>query len=195
MKNSSGKIIISLIFFSLLLGLYIFTPKNKIVEIIKPSISLDENIYSDMIILDYASDDRIIFHGYFGLFIYDIKSEKIISSLDLESIGMHYTQGDNYCDVTVDSNGQIVQLNTLSKEIMYTFNIDENTLIKSKYKDMKNKSDIKLELLKIEDSSSYYITHGIKLEDGELGYLKLENNTIGSLEYIRGDKVYKIFQE
>lgn len=194
MKNSLGKIIILLTLFLLLISLYILNPTNETVEIIKPSISLDENIYSDMIILDYASDDKIIFHGYFGLFIYDIKAEKIISSLDLESIGMHYTQGDNYCDVTVDSNGQIVQLNTISKEIMYTFNIDENTLIKSKYKDMENKSDIKPELLKIEDSSSYYITHGIKLEDYELGYLKLENNTIGSLEYIRGDKIYKIFQ-
>ena len=195
MKNLLGKLIFSLIFFSILIGLFIFNPTGEKIEINEPATFLEESILSDMVILDYASNDRVIFHGYFGLFIYDIKSEKIISSLNLESIGMHYTQGDNYCDVTVDSNGQIVQLNTLAKEIMYTFNIDENTLIKTKYKDMKNKSNIKLEPLEIRTDSKVHLTYGIEFDNGEIGYLDCLDSQIGSLEYIRGNKHYKLFKE
>ncbi|WP_052693632.1 hypothetical protein [Desulfosporosinus sp. I2] len=36
--------------------------------------------------LDYASDDIVIFHGYFGLFVYDLDSQQIIRSLDLKPL-------------------------------------------------------------------------------------------------------------
>lgn len=42
--------------------------KEKI-EVIEPKISKEETIHNDMVLLDYASNDIVIFHSYFGLFV------------------------------------------------------------------------------------------------------------------------------
>ena len=62
-----------------------------------PEWSLEQTVGVDMVELDYASDDIVIFHDYFGLFVYDLDTLQIIRSLDLEPINCHQTQGDNYC--------------------------------------------------------------------------------------------------
>ena len=36
------------------------------------------------ILSDYESDDKIVFHGGFGVFVYDLKAEKMIVAMDLE---------------------------------------------------------------------------------------------------------------
>lgn len=89
--------------------------------------------------LYYADGKRIVFGGCFGLFVYDRESGNIISSLDLEYINCNYTQGDNYCEIGVSSDGSKVYLQPFahsdlkSKKELYIFDIEENTLKKTGY--------------------------------------------------------------
>ena len=78
---------------------------------------------------------------------------------------------------------------------MYIYNVEKNTLIKTKYEEL----DDKLETLPMDES--YYIydeeyTYSyIKLIDGETSYLKtLQSNMAIDLQYIKNDKVYDIFK-
>lgn len=167
---------------------------NEEIEIITPNVSKEESIHNDMVLLDYASDDIVIFHSYFGLFVYDIKSKKIIRSLDLENLNLHQIQGDNSCEITVNNDASIIQLSTVPKESMYIYNIEDNILLKSKYKDMKNKSDTKIKPYEIQGDNQFMVLYGVEFDNGDFGYLKTEDSKIESLEYIRGDNHYKIFQ-
>ena len=167
---------------------------NEEIEIITPNVSKEESIHNDMVLLDYASDDIVIFHSYFGLFVYDIKSKKIIRSLDLENLNLHQIQGDNSCEITVNNDASIIQLSTVPKESMYIYNIEDNILLKSKYKDMKNKSDTKIKPYEIQGDNQFMVLYGVEFDNGDFGYLKTEDSTIESLEYIRGDNHYKIFE-
>lgn len=148
-----------------------------------------------MVQLDYASDNRIIFHGYFGLFVYDLTDEKIIRSIDLESNNLNYNQGDNYCDVSVSKDGNIVQLHDISSEEMYVYNIEENLLIKCDYRAMDIEHEFELTPLEIREETYWYFTWAIKFNNGDVGYLISRENTIGTLEYIYNDNIYSIFHE
>ena len=48
---------------------------------------------TDLPELDYADEDKIIFHAYFGLFVYDLNSNEIVSSLNLKELGCQKVQG------------------------------------------------------------------------------------------------------
>ena len=56
-------------------------------------------IDTDLPELDYADEDKIIFHAYFGLFVYDLNSNEIVSSLNLKELGCQKVQGG--CDISV----------------------------------------------------------------------------------------------
>jgi hypothetical protein len=84
---------------------------------------------ADFPFLDFASDDIVIFHGYFGLFVYDLDSTQLVQSLDLQAIGCEATQGDNYCQVSVSADGNTVQLHPIASENMYVYSVSDNTSI------------------------------------------------------------------
>ena len=96
----------------------------------EPKLPLEQTVGVDMVQLDYASDDIVIFHDYFGLFVYDIYSLQIIRSLDLKPLNCHQTQGDNYCDVSVSMDGNTVQLHPMSSGNMFVYTVSDNTLLK-----------------------------------------------------------------
>ena len=63
------------------------------------------------VILDYAGDDFIVFHGYFGLFAYNLNSEKLVMSVDLKkAIGTTVIQGSIGAAVRVSADGSVIQL-------------------------------------------------------------------------------------
>lgn len=103
------------------------------VEVNIPTIDLDANLGADGVILDYADDNIVIFHGYFGLFVYDLSNQKIVRAVDLVPIGCNYTQGDNYCEVMVSEDGAFVYLHPLSLSEMYVFHVSTGKLYKSSY--------------------------------------------------------------
>ncbi|HAZ37546.1 MAG TPA: hypothetical protein DEF85_03720 [Clostridiaceae bacterium] len=163
-----------------------------------PKWSPEQTIGVDMVQLDYASDDMVIFHDYFGLFVYDLNSRKIIRSLDLKPLDCHQTQGDNYCDVSVSMDGGIVQLHPLSSENMCVYTVLDNTLKKIAYTEMEN--PFRGEFVPIEDvinstKLGNYSHHAVHFDTGEYGYLHTEDGTIGALSYVRGKMAYAIFEK
>lgn len=167
--------------------------KKTDIEIKKVQISKDQSYGADMVSLDYASDEVIIFHGYFGLFVYSLNNSKIINSIDLQPIGCNATQGDNYCEVSVSKDGRIVQLHNTSSKDMYVYSVEKNTLIKKEYKPLENPFELSLTPEAIMNSSSLCSFESVKFKNGDIGYLVLTDNTINSLEYIRSNKRFKIF--
>ncbi len=63
------------------------------------------------VIPDYEGGDLLIFHGYFGLFVYDLKAEKITFAADLEkAVGTTVIQGSEGAAVRVSTDGNTIQL-------------------------------------------------------------------------------------
>lgn len=149
-----------------------------------------------MAVLDYASDDIVIFHGYFGLYVYDTKLEKIIRSVDLEKLNCHKTQGDDYCQVSVSIDGNTVQLHPMSSDKMFVYSVSNHTLRELPYEPMKDSFDRKLvpieEMMDSVTGSYSYST--IRFDTNEFGVLHTQDGTLGTLAYERGGEAYFLFQ-
>ena len=78
--------------------------------------------------LYFASDKFVIFRVNTGLFVYNIDTESIYRTLDLQYIDCHYIEGDNYCETLVSEDGSYVFLHPLSSDMMYVYAVEENIL-------------------------------------------------------------------
>ncbi len=171
-------------------------PASSELQPASPAISLEQEAGADMAELDYASDNIVIFHGYFGLFVYHLDSNKIVRSLDLKPIGCNATQGDSYCEATVSPDGNTVQLHPMNSKDMYVYTVSDNTLQKTAYKRMENRFadfvDI-TDVIDLQEAGS--CSHSaVKFDTGEYGYLRTSDWTVGTLTYVRGgDTVYRLF--
>lgn len=172
------------------------TNEKIILEPTIPQWSLKQITGASMADIDYASDDIVIFHGCFGLFVYDLNKLNIIRSLDLKPIHCNYTQGDAYCNVEVSKDGNTVQLHAGDSKKMYIYSISDNTLCETNYSPMENSFQSKLveinqSIGKCNGSLSYY---AVQFDSGEYGYLTSDDGTLGTLDYVRGDKRYLLFK-
>lgn len=172
--------------------------KTSIIKPNAPELSPDQTVGVDMVELDYASDDIVIFHDYFGLFVYDLNSRQIIRSVDLKPINCHQTQGDNYCDVTVSLDSNTVQLHPMSSENMYVYSVPDNTLKETTYKPMDN--PFKSHFIPIEEVINstrlgYYSHQAVLFDTGDYGYICTEDGTVGTLTYVRDNEKYILFKE
>lgn len=161
-----------------------------------PKLLPGQSIGVDMVNLDYASDDIVIFHDYFGLFVYDLNSKKIIRSLDLNPIGCTATQGDNYCDVTVSADGNTIQLHPMSSKNMYVYIVSDNTLQETVYERMENRFTDFVDIVDVIDyqNAGNYSHTAVKFDTGEYGYLHASDLMLGTLTYVRGgDMLYRLF--
>jgi beta-lactamase regulating signal transducer with metallopeptidase domain len=159
-------------------------------------LSLEQEVGVDMAELDYASDDIVIFHGYFGLFVYDLNINKIVRILDLNPIGCTATQGDNYCEVIVSADGNTVQLHPMSSKNMYVYTVLDNTLQETAYERMENRFTDFVDIVDVVDyqKASNCSHTAVKFDSGEYGYLHTTDFTLGTLTYVcGGDMLYQLF--
>lgn len=171
-------------------------PKAATIEPTAPELSFEQTVGVDMVELDYASDDIVIFHDYFGLFVYDLESHQIVRSLDLKPLNCHQTQGDNYCDVSVSMDGNTVQLHPMSSENMFVYTISDNTLMEKTHMPMEKpfgSQFVSIEEVINSTKLGNHSHHAVLFDTGEHGYLHAEDGTIGTLSYVRGDKVFRLF--
>ncbi len=78
--------------------------------------------------LGTGKESIVILHDYFGLIVYDLTNQRVVSSLDLAAIGCQLTQGDDACEVAVSADGTTVWLHPRSKQYMYRYEIEEDLL-------------------------------------------------------------------
>lgn len=195
-KKPTFWIVIIALIAAIILGIGLLANPKKEGIFIKPTNatwSSDQIIGADMAVLDYASDDIVIFHGYFGLFVYDLNKFQIIRSLDLKTLDCDKTQGDSYCEVSVSSDGNTVQLYPLSSNNMYVYTVSSNTLKELVYKPMKDK--FTGPFVSVEDVRlGGYSDPAILFDTKEYGVLYTSDWTLNTLSYIRGDKTFHLFK-
>ena len=170
--------------------------------ITRPVVSLSDIEGTDLTELLYADNDRIIFSGYYGLFVYSKEQRRITNAIDLESIGCNFTQGDNYCEKFVSADGNTVYLHPMSSAEMYIYDISSDTLSQEKYslegRDLHalqyNEEGEIFDVWQGEDRlMETHLYHGSLI--GELGYIchkldTIEKNGLDTFEYdINGNQI------
>lgn len=177
-------------------GLTPYASQQTTLEPIAPGWSSEQSIGADMTSLDYASDEIVIFHGYFGMFVYNLDSHQIIRSLDLKPLKCDATQGDDYCEVSVSIDGNTVQLHPMSSENMYIYTVSDNTLLETAYQSMENSFGnqfVPITDVKSSTGIGNYSFNAIRFDTGEYGYLHTSDWTLGTLSYVRDDMMYALF--
>ena len=107
------------------------TEEQQVMEIEHQKASWACNTYidTDLPELDYADEDKIIFHAYFGLFVYDLNSNEIVSSLNLKELGCQKVQGG--CDISVSSDGKNIWIKPKKEEDCYLFSWEKDLLVET----------------------------------------------------------------
>jgi hypothetical protein len=84
----------------------------------------------------------------------------------------------------------------MSSENMFIYTVSDNTLQETTYKPMDN--PFRSQFVSIEEVINstrlgYYSHNAVLFDTGEYGYLNTEDGTIGTLSFVRGDMVYRLF--
>lgn len=175
--------------------------KNDTTNIIAatvPSLWLQDSAGADSVELLYADEEKFIFSGYFGLFVYDTVNNDFIRSVDLEPIGCNSTQGDNYCEIKASADGSRVYLHPMREEDMYVYCVEENHFLKEKY----DLAGVELfEIPNVDDLEYDDPQHDEKIEEYDRikkYWISAYDGIIGGLYYVRLDdelqKTYPMFK-
>lgn len=105
------------------------------IEIKPAKVNLDAKTgeYSDLAKILYADKKKIIFSAAYGLFVYSKEDMTVTQSMDLTYIGCDSTQGDDYCEQFVSSDGEMVYLHPINKNYMFVYAVRSNTLRKESF--------------------------------------------------------------
>ncbi len=105
------------------------------IEIKPAKVNLDAQAgaYSDLAKILYADKKKIIFSAAYGLFVYSKEDMTVTQSMDLTYIGCDSTQGDDYCEQFVSSDGEMVYLHPINKNYMFVYAVRSNTLRKESF--------------------------------------------------------------
>lgn len=155
-------------------------------------------IDTDMPQIDYADEDKIIFHAYFGLFVYDLNQSSIIKSIDLKAINCQKVQTGGRPEIYVHNSGNIVFIHPYQSNDMYIYYIGENTLEKlpyqkpeNIYKNIISKWEVEESIL--EASINLCSDNVITFSDGSFGYLTVDNAYITTIKYCKSGKKWNLF--
>lgn len=169
-------------------------PQEVTLEPSVPGLTPEQTLGVGMPVLDYASDDIVIFHSYFGLFVYDLNKLQIIRSIDLKPLNCHMIQGSNTCEVSVSEDGNTVQLHPMESENMYIYTVSSHTLKEASYQRMENCfRGVPIEDAVDSEMLGLYSYNAVKFGKGEYGYLYASDWTLGALSYVRSDRSYQLF--
>ena len=164
-----------------------------------PVLDLSVGLGADGVFLDYADGETVIFHGYFGLFVYSVKEEKMIHAIDLEPSGCNYTQGENACEVLVSEDGKRVYLHSMSSEMMYVYDLTDGNMYEENFslEEIEVFSEFTDRSVLEEDATVFRSERVVVVvENGksEYGYLLSGSGVVGDLCYVVGDKVFPLFE-
>lgn len=156
--------------------------------------------------LDYASDERLIFHSYFGLFVYDLKNEQISSSLNLEELGCIDLFSKNGDTIIANEDGSMIQITPKNSQFMYYYYINDNDLKKILKSDAsQERKDFKafdhfINSRAIDNGISFpenyrLSQNSVSFPDGTFGALYMDSDILDGMYYIRGEQKVKLFSQ
>lgn len=161
--------------------------KKSSISVTEANPDLTQTTGADGALLYYADENRVIFGGYFGLYVYDTVNQKMLRSVDLDVIGCSHTQGDEYCEILVSKDGQKVYLHPINMTDMYVYDVEKNSLKKNSY-DLTGISlysgieeDRVTATYKTSEGREQLFLYNISGEIGQLGYGKYVSGKNGSL--------------
>lgn len=96
----------------------------------RAEVSEEMPIGADGTSLDYGDEEKLIFHDYYGLFVYSMKEKKMLAAVSLKDIGCGYTQGDRMCEVMVAENGEQIYLHPMDKDYLFCYDVAKERMIK-----------------------------------------------------------------
>lgn len=146
--------------------------------------------------LDYADENIVVFHAYFGLFIYEMETEQIIDSINLDSFPYYKEYPNTDDQICVSANGEYIYLPMLQDDCIYIYDISKKEFAKEKQKedgvtkliDTWSRDDIS------DIEKSNMSEKSILFDDNTYGSLKVTGDNINDVYYIRNDKKYKLFE-
>lgn len=150
-------------------------------------------------VLDFADDDRIIMHDYFGLFLYNLNTGEIEDSIDLKALG-YDSSPDSSGRISVSSDGRVLWIWTGSTEQPYKYDCISRKLTRMEEPDEGNlfeslvlTKDIPPEKLSVR---SYHCSReSAAFSDGNYGTLHFRSERITGIFYVRGDREWEVFNE
>ena len=150
--------------------------------------------------LDYADDDIVVFHGYFGVFVYDLNAGRITSAVDLmKTVGCNNINGSVIAAVDVNSDGKTVQMYLvgvedemtdmgLDPDVAWYLSTTDGVLSKGVYEKLKNPFQGLAPAGQTEATSF----DGVRFADG-MAFISLGGNMLGDLRYVRADRIWRLF--
>ena len=137
------------------------------------------------VMLDYADKNIAVFHGYFGVFVYDIQRQQIVLALDLMStVGSNNVQGSEGASVAVSKDGKTLMLwkytESGSEDRAMYVNTTDGSYRFGDYEEMKD---------------PFYANYdSVTLSDGTVIKLNDTDNTLSGLTLTVGSKTYSLFE-
>ncbi len=162
--------------------------------------SANTKIATNMPILDFADDNILILHDYFGLFIYNLNAGEIEDSIDLQALEGVDFNNDSFCEILVSQNADTIWIRPVSSELLYEYDRISKELTTTNhftnlniFQDFVLTKDIPPEKLPVK---SYRCSkQSVSFADGSYGSLNIKNERITGISYIRSGKEWVLFSE
>lgn len=142
-------------------------------------------------ILDYADEDILIFHHYFGLFVYDVSQNRLDSSVNLRALGCLNEQDGLDCDVFVSGGGDVVYIHPADTGEMYVYDVLSRRLVLEDFDRLsfEHNTDLFLQLKPTRDYAvpDYTVWRSrdcVTLTGGSYFYLECGSGMVEDLYYI-----------
>lgn len=151
--------------------------------------------------LDYADDDIVVFHGYFGLFVYDLDEQKITNAVDFKkTLGCNWVNGSVVASVAVSDDGRTVQMylsgsysdaEEMGLDIDSAWYLDTATgvLTKDARRDLENPFD---NFVANQDAGGLASARAVPFWDGN-AFLWCSDDRLEDMTYVRSDMLWKVF--
>lgn len=170
--------------------------KNQDIQVLSAQWASNTRIVN-MPVLDFADDQLLIMHEYFGLFIYNLSSGEIEDSLNLQALGEY---DDSACEIFVSQDADMIWIRTGTSGLLYEYNRLKRKL--EIIDDLKDKNifdsfvmtkDIPQEQLPVK---SYRCSQkSVLFTDGSYGILTIGCGKITDFSYIRDGEEWKLFSD
>jgi len=161
--------------------------------------SVNTKLAASIPVLDFADDNVVIMHDYFGLFIHNLDTGEIENSIDLQALGYDF-HNDSSCRISVSGDGSTIWRWVASSELLYEYDrisgkltITGDASEKDTFEDFVLTDDVPPE--KLSGKPYRCSRRSVLFADGSYGALYIRNERITGISYTRNGREWVLFSE